>query len=126
MQMFQIDIMSRTPVYEQLVSQLERLVLAGLMKQGEQLPSIRSLSLELAINPNTIQKAYAELDRRGLTHSVPGRGCFIAEDVEQILNQRGYKKLESLRELVKELKMAGIDKEEIIKIINEIYREEGA
>jgi len=69
-----IDSMSRQPVYEQIVDQVEQMILSGLMRPGEQLPSVRSLSLELSINPNTIQKAYAELDGRGIIYTLPGRG----------------------------------------------------
>ena len=72
--MFQIDALSRVPVYEQLVDQMEKLVLSGLLKAGDPMPSVRSLSLDLLINPNTIQKAYSELDRRGILMSVPGKG----------------------------------------------------
>ena len=61
--MFQIDVMSRKPVYEQLINQMERFILTGVMHQDDQIPSVRSLSVELAVNPNTIQKAYSELDR---------------------------------------------------------------
>ena len=68
-----IDSMSRQPVYEQIVDQVEQMILSGLMRPGEQLPSVRSLSLELSINPNTIQKAYAELDGRGIIYTLPGR-----------------------------------------------------
>ena len=64
-----IDSMSRQPVYEQIVDQVEQMILSGLMRPGEQLPSVRSLSLELSINPNTIQKAYAELDGRGIIYT---------------------------------------------------------
>ena len=64
--MFMIDPMSRQPVYEQIIRQMERFILSGMLAPGDQLPSVRSLSLELSINPNTIQKAYSELDVRGI------------------------------------------------------------
>ena len=66
-----IDSMSRQPVYEQIVDQVEQMILSGLMRPGEQLPSVRSLSLELSINPNPIQKAYSELDGRGIIYTLP-------------------------------------------------------
>ena len=69
--MFMIDPMSRQPVYEQIIRQMERFILSGMLAPGDQLPSVRSLSLELSINPNTIQKAYSELDVRGIIYSVP-------------------------------------------------------
>lgn len=74
--MFQIDIMSRIPVYEQLIRQTEKFILLGVLKEGDKLPSVRQLSAELSINPNTIQKAFTELDRRGIIFSVNGRGEF--------------------------------------------------
>ena len=76
--MFQIDNMSRTPVYEQIITQVEKFILGRLLSAGDQLPSVRSLSVELSVNPNTIQKAYGELDVRGIVTTVPGRGCFVS------------------------------------------------
>ena len=64
--MFVVDVMSRVPVYEQIIKQVEEQVLTGILKEGDKLPSVRSLSVKLSINPNTIQKAYTELDRRQL------------------------------------------------------------
>lgn len=119
--MFRIDAMSRTPIYEQLVNQLEYYVLNGLLKEGEQVPSVRSLSVDLSINPNTIQKAYFELDKRGIIQSVPGRGCFVTESAKSILSARIREKLVDLKALVKELALADITKEEIIKCIEEVY-----
>ena len=79
-----IDSMSRQPVYEQIVDQVEQMILSGLMRPGEQLPSVRSLSLELSINPNTIQKAYAELDGRGIIYTLPGRGGFVSQNAPEL------------------------------------------
>ena len=64
--MFAIDRYSPTPIYEQLTAQFERLILLGLLAPNAALPSVRALSQELSINPNTVQKAYADLERRGL------------------------------------------------------------
>ena len=102
--MFQIDSFSRVPVYEQI-------------------PSVRSLSVSLSINPNTIQKAYSELDRNGIIYSVPGRGCFITKDAREILSDKKKGKLTGLRELLKELKLAGLSKAKIIETVDEIYSE---
>lgn len=71
--MFVVDVMSRVPVYEQIIKQVEEQVLTGILKEGDKLPSVRSLSVKLSINPNTIQKAYTELDRRQLIITVPVR-----------------------------------------------------
>lgn len=72
--MIDIDRQARKPVYEQLLEQFERLILTGVLRPGDQMPSVRSLSLELSVNPNTVQKAFLELERLDITTSVPGIG----------------------------------------------------
>ena len=125
--MFQVDVMSRKPVYEQLISQMERFILTGVVHPDDQIPSVRSLSMELAVNPNTIQKAYSELDRRGLTYSVPGRGSFVAAGAVERIGERRRSKLKELIALVSELALAGIRKEEILACVEEAFQErEGA
>lgn len=121
--MFQIDNMSRVPIYEQIVNQVEYFVLNGLLKAGEQIPSVRNLSVSLSINPNTIQKAYFELDKRGIIQSVPGRGCFVTESAKEILSEKKREQLTDLKQLVKELSMANVSKEVIISCIDEIYND---
>ena len=111
--MFQIDNMSRTPVYEQIIAQVEKFVLGQLLAAGDQLPSVRSLSMELSVNPNTIQKAYGELDVRGIVTTVPGRGCFISTAALTVLRQDSRKKLALLTETAAELWAAGVTREEI-------------
>lgn len=124
--MFHIDPLSRQPVYEQLIDQLEKLVLLDLLPVDSQLPSVRSLSLELSINPNTIQKAYSELDTRGIIYSVPGIGCFVSATAKQQLLEHKRKKLTSLRALAEELALAGVSKEEMLGCIEEACTERGA
>ena len=124
--MFQIDVISRKPVYEQLVNQVERFILIGVIHQDEQITSVRSLSVELAVNPNTIQKAYSELDRRGITYSVPGKGSFVAPGAVQRIGERRRSKLKEFIALFSELALAGIKKEEIIACVEEAYREKEA
>ena len=124
--MFQIDVMSRKPVYEQLINQMERFILTGVMHQDDQIPSVRSLSVELAVNPNTIQKAYSELDRRGITYSVPGRGSFVAAGGAGRVGERSRSKLKEFIALVSGLALAGIKKEEIIACVEEAFREKEA
>lgn len=120
--MFTIDIMSRTPVYEQIVKQVEEQVLVGIMKAGDKMPSVRNLSIELATNPNTIQKAYTELDRRGIIISVPGRGSFIAEDALSIIGEKSKDEIGELKRIVSALSYAGMSKEEVIEIIEDVYK----
>ncbi len=122
--MFQIDALSRKPVYEQIVEQTERFVLSGILKPGDQLPSVRSLSVRLSVNPNTIQKAYAELERRGLTVSAAGRGCFIRSQVDEAVRQFREKKLSELKTLLQELKASGLEREALDRFIDEHYGKE--
>ena len=75
--MFELDFRSRIPIYEQLVDKIIELIINNVLKPDEQLPSVRVLASELTINPNTIQKAYRELEYQGYIYSVPGKGSFI-------------------------------------------------
>lgn len=119
--MFQVDVMSRTPVYEQIVEQLEQFVLTGIVAAGDKLPSVRSLSMQLAVNPNTIQKAYSELDRRGLIQSVPGRGCFVAEAAADVVSEKKSSQLADLIRLVTELAYAGVSRQMILQEVEKAY-----
>ncbi len=121
--MFQIDVMSRTSVYEQIVEQMEKMVLSGILPADAKIPSVRSLSVSLSINPNTIQKAYTELDRKGLIYSVPGKGSYISKDAEQILIMEKRGEIENLKVSMRELAMAGISEEEMLAAVREIYEE---
>ena len=117
----QLDAMSRTPVYEQIVDEIERFMLSGAMKPGDQLPSVRGLSTELSINPNTILKAYGELDASGLIFSVPGRGYFISGDAYDILKKKEEKKLDELKGQFMQFALVGIDKEQVLRCVEEAY-----
>lgn len=119
--MFSVDTMSRQPIYEQIVHQAERFILSGLLKPGDQLPSVRSLSIDLSINPNTIQKAYAELDSHGILCAVPGRGCFVSQNAMALLSDDRRARLDGLEELAKELALAGVHKQELIERIDHAY-----
>lgn len=119
--MFNIDAMSRKPIYEQIIEQIEKFVLTGLLKPGEQIPSVRSLSIELSINPNTIQKAYSDLDARGIIRSVPGKGCFVSENALTVLAEFKRGKLSELTRAIEELALAGIEKQEIEECVEKAY-----
>ncbi len=119
--MFLIDPMSRTPIYEQLTSQVEKLILVGVLQPGQQLPSVRSLSFELSINPNTVQKAYTDLCARELLCSVPGKGCFVAKEALSVLQGQNAQKLQNFSDTVREMKLAGVSKETLLKLLDDIY-----
>lgn len=119
--MFVVDVMSRVPVYEQVIKQVEEQVLTGILKEGDKLPSVRSLSVKLSINPNTIQKAYTELDRRQLIITVPGKGSFISEKAIEVVGANSREKMTELNKIIRELALAGVTKEEIINNIEEVF-----
>lgn len=119
--MFVVDVMSRVPVYEQIIKQVEEQVLTGILKEGDKLPSVRSLSVKLSINPNTIQKAYTELDRRQLIITVPGKGSFISEKAIEVVGANSREKMTELNKIIMELALAGVTKEEIINNIEEVF-----
>ena len=109
------------PIYEQIRDGLRKLIVTGALAPGEKLPSVRSLATELAINPNTIQRAYAELEAEGYTYSVPGKGSFAAGSTEPD-RRRQQELLDRLGELVSELKYLDVPKEDIIARVEEGYR----
>lgn len=119
--MFVVDVMSRVPVYEQIIKQVEEQVLTGILKEGDKLASVRSLSVKLSINPNTIQKAYTELDRRQLIITVPGKGSFISEKAIEVVGANSREKMTELNKIIRELALAGVTKEEIINNIEEVF-----
>lgn len=119
--MFVVDVMSRVPVYEQIIKQVEEQVLTGILKEGDKLPSVRSLSVKLSINPNTIQKAYTELDRRQLIITVPGKGSFISEKAIEVVGANSREKMTEFNKIIRELALAGVTKEEIINNIEEVF-----
>jgi GntR family transcriptional regulator len=119
--MLQIDKQSRIPVYEQVVEKLEKLVLTNILQANEQLPSVRTWSAELGINPNTLQKAYLYLDTKGITYSVPGVGRFISETAKSVIESNKGKQLGELYEITANLALAGILKEKVYETIDDAY-----
>lgn len=121
--MFVIDSQSRVPVFEQIINQTEEFILKGILSPGDSMPSVRKLSLTLSINPNTVQKSFNELDRRGLIYSLPGRGCFVSENAKELIAEKKMDRLSDLSDLIYEYKLAGVPKGKIEKIIDEVYGE---
>ncbi|CAM3187797.1 GntR family transcriptional regulator [Paenibacillus taichungensis] len=80
--MFELDVRSRKAIYEQLVDKIKEMIVYGVLQPDEQLPSVRTLSGQLTVNPNTIQKAYRELEREGYIYSLQGKGSFVSSSVE--------------------------------------------
>ena len=104
------------PIYEQIKTQLRKLILSGAIAEGEKLPSVRELAAELMINPNTIMRAYRELESEGYVYTVQGKGCF-AEKLSQVDTGRRDQLLETFRSTVGELLSLGTAPEELQAII---------
>ena len=120
--MLSLDLQSRQPIYEQLVRGLSELVSLGALAPDEQLPSVRSLARDLGVNPNTVQKAYQELERSGVIYSVAGKGSFVSPGPAAARMRRGQR-LEKLREAAAEGRRAGIPREEALGAVKAVYEE---
>ena len=119
--MLVIDKFSRKPIYEQIIEGIEREILTGILAEREQLPSIRELSLKLSINPNTIQKAFIELDRAGVIVTSQGRGCFVAADARMRIREKFIPKIAEIAALAAELAGAGVDEDAVLNAVREAY-----
>lgn len=86
--MIQIDLQSRVPLYEQLQEQIIRLSMLGILDENQQLPSVRALAREVDVNPNTVAKAYQQLEQQGIIYTVSGRGSFVSPDVLSLQSLR--------------------------------------
>lgn len=117
-----IDYNDKRPIYEQIIDRFQTLILNGALEPDTQIPSVRSLAIELSINANTIQRAYSELERSGYIYSVKGRGNFVRADESLALKQK-EKTLKALKDHLKQCKALGISQEEITEHMTSIYME---
>jgi len=120
--MLELDLQSRRPIYEQLKSQISRLVLTGALQPHDQLPSVRTLARDIGINPNTVQKAYQDLERDGIIYSAAGRGCFVSGD-ELVGDKLKEMHLEGISREAKRAKSAGISYEDAAGAITRAYKD---
>ena len=114
--MIVLDLKDSRPLYEQIVERFKHLILCGALPEDEKLPSVRNLAMELSINPNTIQKAYGELEREGFIYSVKGRGNFVASN-HNLKEAKKEEVKQQILVLVKEWESIGLTRDEIIKFL---------
>ena len=109
-----LDYRDTRPIYEQIVDKFQTLILKGVLKPDDKMPSVRSLAVDLSINPNTIQRAYGELERTGFLYTVKGKGNFVSyhEGLKDIRRQQLLKRLDAL---VHEAMELGFSKEDFIR-----------
>ena len=120
--MIMLDYKDTRPIYEQVVEKFQTLILKGVLEPDAQLPSVRSLAVELSINPNTIQRAYGELERQGFIYTIKGRGGFVrySDDLLEIKKERLRKQLS---EVLREAEEFNIPVEELIGQLRESSEE---
>jgi GntR family transcriptional regulator len=111
--MIHIDYRDPTPLYEQIIRRFEELILKGVLPEGSSLPSVRSLAMELSINPNTIQRAYAELEKAGWIESRQGKGSVVSSN-HTAAESKKAKWAQKFQALMDEADILGISKEEIL------------
>lgn len=121
--MILLDYKDRRPIYEQIVDRYKDMILKGILEPDSQLPSVRTLAMELSINPNTIQRAYTELERQGMIYSVKGKGSFIAIN-DSLLEEKKKEVVEGIDKLVKQAKILKISEDQFIIIVRDRYKEE--
>lgn len=120
--MIVLDYRDKRPIYEQIVEKMEHLIACGGLESNSKLPSVRSLAMELSVNPNTIQRAYAQLEQDGYIYTILGRGNYVTDRSEwqtgrfQALRQDFQSLLQSARD-------AGMPKEELLELIDKIYHD---
>ena len=117
--MINLDYTNRTPIYEQIVNEIEKYVALGILKEKEQIMSIRELATTLGINPNTVKKAYDILERKEVIISISTKGTFIKENANLIKQETINNYLKDIEKTIEKLEKLGLTKEEIInKVIN--------
>lgn len=122
--MITLDYRDRRPLYEQVIERFQDLMFKGVLKQDDKMPSVRSLATDLSINPNTIQRAYAELERQGYIYSIKGKGSFVA-DSGRMKSGRIKEWEKSFDGLVCEAKQLGIPCGTVVERVRNVMEKPG-
>ena len=117
--MFLINLQGKESIYEQIRSQIEKFIKAGILKPDDRLPSVRNLAEELGINPNTVMKAYQELEKNGYIYTLNKKGVFVSGNI----NEKNDRLKRDAMNMLKTLKDEGFTKKELTKMLNDIYGE---
>jgi GntR family transcriptional regulator len=121
---FVIDPRSSTPIYEQIISSVKESIIKGILQPGDKLPSVRELAGSLTTNPNTVSKAYSELERLKIIETLRGKGTFIAMNYKPKLEGDMMSKLKNeLKQILLDAHYMGIEKEDMKKLIDQVYLE---
>ncbi|MCI8288156.1 MAG: GntR family transcriptional regulator [Lachnospiraceae bacterium] len=120
--MILLDYRDKRPIYEQVIEKLERLIVSGGLEPLTRMPSVRSLAMELSVNPNTVQRAYAQLEQDGYLYTVSGRGSFVTAENEWRESKQG-KVLQEWKSVTLQAKEAGVTQEQLLEVMHLIYGE---
>ena len=110
--MILIDHKDRRPIYEQVIGRFQQMILCGALQPNDPMPSVRSLAMELSLNPNTIQRAYQELERTGYIYTIKGKGSFVSDVVAAAANKR-QQVLKELQVFVDKALLSGVTAQEL-------------
>lgn len=119
-----IDSKSSTPIYEQITIGIKELILKNVIKSGDKLPSVRELSTILTINPNTVSKAYMELEKQNIVESIKGKGTFITSNYRKPVSEEKLSKLIlDFKRLILEANYLGLEENDLILLLDEGFKE---
>ena len=117
-----INVQDSRPIYEQIVENFKMQIFKGVLQPGDQMPSVRSLAVELSTNPNTIQKAYTELERQGFIYTVKGRGNFVKGD-DLLMENKKAELVREIVELFREAHEIGLSLDELVQEIQKSIKD---
>ncbi|KGM94552.1 GntR family transcriptional regulator [Clostridium novyi A str. 4552] len=122
--MIKIDSRNSRPIYEQIIDAIKENILKGILRPGDKLPSVREMSSMITANPNTVSRAYMELERQGVTETLRGKGTYVSSNYKPKVEEESMEKLkEDIKKIIVEAYYMGIEKEDMIEIINQLYKE---
>lgn len=116
--MISLNYRDSRPIYEQIKDELRKLIVTGALAAGEKLPSVRALATQLSINPNTIQRAYNDMEAEGYIYSVPGKGSFASDRGDADTARQELLK-DKVRELLRELRVLGVTQADLAALLKE-------
>lgn len=122
--MLRIDARISTPIYEQIIIGIKELIIKDILKSGDKLPSVRELSSLLTINPNTVSKAYMELEKENIVEVIKGKGTFVSSNYGKNISREKLNKLMlDFRRIILEANYLGLEEKDLISILSQEYRE---
>ena len=124
--MLKVDPRSSTPIYEQIELGIKELILKGALQGGEKIPSVREMAGILTINPNTISKAYGELEREGIIETLRGKGTYVVDNFKMKVDENKIQYIsEELKKIILEASYNGLNKDSFVELALKIFSELG-